>query len=56
MILSLSQPPEAELQSGAATSIVTKESSESNIRKEDVRILGSDYQEAKINDGNGGGF
>ncbi|XVF55184.1 hypothetical protein PTKIN_Ptkin06aG0016500 [Pterospermum kingtungense] len=54
--LSLSQPPEAEPQSGAATSIVTKESSESTITKEEVRILGSDYEEAKIDDGNGGGF
>ncbi|KAK8553091.1 hypothetical protein V6N13_141693 [Hibiscus sabdariffa] len=52
--LSLSQPPEVEPQSGAATSIVTKESSESSIRKE-VRILGSD-EEAKIDEGNGGGF
>ncbi|XWS59876.1 hypothetical protein CRYUN_Cryun08bG0159300 [Craigia yunnanensis] len=56
VILSLSQPPKSEPQSGAATSIVTKESSESNIRKEEVRILGSDYEEAKIDDGNGGGF
>ncbi|KAK8662802.1 hypothetical protein V6N13_024690 [Hibiscus sabdariffa] len=52
--LSLSQPPEVGPQSGAATSIVTKESSESSIRKE-VRILGSD-EEAKIDEGNGGGF
>ncbi|XP_022745063.1 protein RETICULATA, chloroplastic-like [Durio zibethinus] len=56
VILSLSQPPEVEPQSGAAASIVTKESSESNIGKEDVRILGSDHEEAKIDDGNSGGF
>ncbi|XP_022767608.1 protein RETICULATA, chloroplastic-like [Durio zibethinus] len=52
--LSLSQQPEAEPQSGVATSIVTKESGESSIRKE-VRILGSDVG-AKIDDGNSGGF
>lgn len=57
VILSLAHRPEAEAeaeaQAGAATSIVTKgssESSESSIRKE-VRIFG----EAKIDAGNGGG-
>ncbi|XP_007026889.2 PREDICTED: protein RETICULATA, chloroplastic [Theobroma cacao] len=56
VILSLSQPPEAGPQSGAATTIVTKESSGNNIRKEEVRILGSGNEEAKIDEGNGGGF
>ncbi|XVE96943.1 hypothetical protein REPUB_Repub02eG0267700 [Reevesia pubescens] len=56
VILSLSQQqPESEPLPGVATSIVTKESSESNIRNE-VRILGSDYEEAKFDEGNGGGF
>ncbi|KAA3464900.1 protein RETICULATA, chloroplastic-like [Gossypium australe] len=55
VILSLAHRPEAEAeaeaQAGAATSIVTKGSSESSIRKEEVRIFG----EAKIDAGNGGG-
>lgn len=55
VILSLSHPHEAEPQFGAAKNLVTKDS-ESTIRKEEVRILGSDYVEAKIDDGNGGGF
>ncbi|KAE8719432.1 putative receptor protein kinase ZmPK1-like [Hibiscus syriacus] len=53
--LSLSQRPEVEPQSGVATSIVTKESSESSVRTEEVTILGSD-EEAKIDEGNSGGF